>query len=247
MNLISGCREKRCYRLFTFTLIELLVVIAIIAILAAMLLPALSAARARAQSTRCIANLKQLAFAYLTYSGDNQGWMLPAVCSDGRNWIAEIRTRVYGDADSAGIVFGDATGETRSQVFVCPAESTGFGDYSKGLFSYSHYAMNTWAPGSENNSYLSAPRVHHEARLLDPSKVTVFFDNNNKSNHALTWPISGSEYMIAARHGGDAATASGTFNVAYYTGNVGTLNGRDIKDKYTYLWLNNGFDRLLDY
>ncbi len=72
-----------------FTLVELLVVIAIIAILAALLLPALTQAKQKAQGAFCLNNQKQLIVATHLYAGDNNDGLLPDGDDDGDGtfWI----------------------------------------------------------------------------------------------------------------------------------------------------------------
>src|SRR5690242_1739889 len=64
--------KQECPTPRAFTLIVLLVVIAVIAILAALLLPALSRAKAQAARTTCLSNQRQIGFAYTLYTSENR-------------------------------------------------------------------------------------------------------------------------------------------------------------------------------
>ena len=78
-----------------FTLVELLSVIAIIAILAALLFPALNRASARANTTRCLSNIRQWGAAATLYLSDNDGYYPPQGNAPESGQMASIYTNAW--------------------------------------------------------------------------------------------------------------------------------------------------------
>lgn len=86
-----------------------MVVVAIISVLASLLLPAIAGARARAQSTRCRSNLRQVGIGVALYAGDN-GDQLPLSAHQGASWIGKLQA--YGLSN----VFGCPLDTNRSRI-----------------------------------------------------------------------------------------------------------------------------------
>ena len=110
-----------------FTLIELLVVIAIIAILAAMLLPALAAAKRKAQRISCVNNLKEASLAFRIWEGDN-GDKYPQAVSTAQGGAQETLEHVstpapatlYGVANCFLVMSNELS---TPKILNCPSDS----------------------------------------------------------------------------------------------------------------------------
>ena len=115
MNSSDIHKQKRA-----FTLIELLVVIASIGILAALLLPILSSAKARAQRTTCLNNLRQIGLGIHLYAGDNNDTLPSIVITNDMPWSYQWRffkelTKSYDGLNGPS--------SPQDKLFACPADT----------------------------------------------------------------------------------------------------------------------------
>jgi prepilin-type N-terminal cleavage/methylation domain-containing protein len=216
-----------------FTLIELLVVIAVIAVLAALLLPALSGAKSRAQQIQCISNLRQIALAGTMYNSDTG--QVFADTSYGSLWFQAIDP--YGITN--GVMFCPAARDLSTLSFF--GVSYGGGTADKAWFdsndvthvfiasgSYCYNESVTLRPNPNlllpHNTIRQAPSITHPSQT--PMFADGMFDNAwpsptdlpstdlylgdtpflNEGYNDTTWPDM--KVMNIARHGSRPASAA---------------------------------------
>lgn len=165
-------------------------VISIIAVLASLLLPALAAAKAKAQSARCKSNLRQIATAQSLYLTDFGAYPF----SDG-DWFSLLRP--YGVEINRPNPDGNGFSRETPLVGSCPTARYGgpetqhqFFDYGYNAWGFEPHWMgldDNWSPDDPTNKPVKEEDVLNPGNMIAFSDSAAKFSGENKLTLGLPW------------------------------------------------------------
>jgi prepilin-type N-terminal cleavage/methylation domain-containing protein/prepilin-type processing-associated H-X9-DG protein len=160
-----------------FTLIELLVVIAIIGCLVSLMLPTLANVRQKADTLKCVSNLRQIGESLLLYANDH-GQRMPVI----EPWPTQP---VYASSDGAQTML-QALGPygVTTTALQCPADLKGANYYAKEGSSYQWFPM----ANGQSTQAIRTVWMNNQTQTMTMSKLFLAFDYSavhNKGSNVL--------------------------------------------------------------
>ena len=177
-----------------FTLIELLVVIGVIGILAGLILPALSRAKEKGRSAKCLSNQKQISVAVTLYADENE-YYPPGRQANVTQWDLCLGRYTGGASDPLTL-------DARSALFICPSARVPNGD-KKINYSANPNVCKEILPGVTPVRADTITRTSDILLAADSIQYTA--DGNS---HAILWGVFGSGGTPVYMNNGNPANAA---------------------------------------
>src|SRR5262249_35547363 len=177
---------RRTTRAPAFTLIELLVVIAILAILASLLLPALSASKAKAEAVTCANNIRQLSLAWHLYAAENGDLLVnnhgvAETLARHQTWANNVEDWLDGDGNTNLVYLSDSKlgpyAGRATKIYKCPSDREPAANGQR-IRSMSMNAL-VGDPGEVTNHFNPTYiQFFKMAEIANPSGIFVFLDEH---------------------------------------------------------------------